>query len=102
MPKDKSSGSCQDLLEYLQILESFVNIKKKDIMLKIANLIHKFPGEKWFGFYRFLPIFFLSGAGLELTMIKWEFNGVNFYKTYKRRQAEEIVAQEIRLKQELS
>ncbi|GBL76854.1 hypothetical protein AVEN_12544-1 [Araneus ventricosus] len=62
----------------------------------IRAFVDKWPGKRIFGPYRFLPLFFIFGAALEFTMIKWEFRGVNFYKTFKRRQAEEIVADEIR------
>lgn len=64
-------------------------------MNTIRRVIQKVPGERVFGVFRFLPIFFLCGAALEFTMVKWEVNGINFYKTYKRRRAEEIAAQEL-------
>lgn len=35
----------------------------------IVRYLIKIPGEKRFGSYRFLPIFFLLGAGLEYLMI---------------------------------
>nr|BAN21319.1 unkown protein [Riptortus pedestris] len=60
----------------------------------LRNLLDKWPGKQWFGIYRFMPLFFLLGAGLEYTMINWDFKErVNFYRTYKRRQAE-ILAEE--------
>ncbi|GIY87676.1 uncharacterized protein CDAR_118621 [Caerostris darwini] len=62
----------------------------------IREVVQKWPGKKRFGHYRFLPLFFIFGAMLEFTMIKWEFRGVNFYKTFKRRRAEEIVAEELK------
>lgn len=36
----------------------------------IEILIEKWPGKR-LGNYRFLPIFFALGAGLEFTMINW-------------------------------
>ncbi|KFM63886.1 hypothetical protein X975_21618, partial [Stegodyphus mimosarum] len=59
----------------------------------IRQVVKKWPGQR-FGIFRFLPLFFMFGAALEFTMIKWTFNGVNFYKTFKRRRAQEIVAEE--------
>ncbi|GFS78960.1 uncharacterized protein NPIL_494821 [Nephila pilipes] len=68
----------------------------KETMLRaLSSALNKWPGKERFGLYRFLPLFFISGAALEFTMIKWEFHGVNFYKTFKRRKAEEIVAMEL-------
>lgn len=52
----------------------------RENMEAIAKVIQKFPGNKIFGLYRFLPIFFSLGAALEFTMVKWEVNGVNFCK----------------------
>ncbi|CAB0000040.1 unnamed protein product [Nesidiocoris tenuis] len=55
----------------------------------LVRLLNKWPGKKHLGIYRFMPLFFALGAGLEYTMINWDFHGqVNFYRTYKRRQAE--------------
>ncbi|KAF2363341.1 hypothetical protein FHG87_005900 [Trinorchestia longiramus] len=50
------------------------------------------PGEKIFGPFRFLPLYFMAGAGLEFTMINWHFGEVNFYRTFKKRQVEELAA----------
>ena len=46
----------------------------------VVKNLRKIPGEKRFGNYRFLPLFFLAGAGLELLMIKLTAgpNRVNF------------------------
>ncbi|XP_024082973.1 small integral membrane protein 4 [Cimex lectularius] len=66
----------------------------------LARFLDKWPGKKIFGIYRFMPIFFLMGAALEFSMINWDFQGkVNFYRTYKRRQAQ-AVADRILLKEE--
>lgn len=56
----------------------------------LAKLIKVWPGKRYLAEYRFLPIFFLGGAALEFSMIKWQPNGVNFYRTYKRNQVNEI------------
>lgn len=54
----------------------------------LAKILDKWPGKR-LGVYRFLPVFFFLGAGLEFTMIHWDVNGkVNFYRTYKRRQVQ--------------
>ncbi|XP_071453801.1 ubiquinol-cytochrome c reductase complex assembly factor 5 [Hetaerina americana] len=56
----------------------------------VRRLLNKWPGKKYFGIYRFLPLFFVLGASLEFSMIKWHIGEVNFYRTYKRRKAHEI------------
>ncbi|KAK9871197.1 hypothetical protein WA026_011478 [Henosepilachna vigintioctopunctata] len=60
----------------------------------VESILNKWPGKKYFGNYRFLPIFFIFGAALEFSMIKWQVGEVNFYKTYKKRQAERIIESE--------
>ena len=44
------------------------------------SLLDKWPGKKLFGKFRFLPFYFLAGAGLEFVMINWHFGEVNFCK----------------------
>lgn len=68
---------------------------------RLRRLIKKWPGEKTFGVYRFLPIFFFTGAAIEFLMIKWTVGETNFYRTYKRRQVENLV-QEALLRENLS
>jgi hypothetical protein len=47
----------------------------------IRRALDAVPGEKYLGMYRFLPLFFVLGAALEFSMIKWDVNGqVNFCK----------------------
>jgi len=53
-------------------------------------LLSRWPGEKTFGVYRFLPIFFGIGAGLEFSMINWRVGETNFYSTFKRRRAQDL------------
>ncbi|XP_054287106.1 small integral membrane protein 4 [Macrosteles quadrilineatus] len=56
----------------------------------LAKVLNFWPGKS-LGIYRFLPIFFVFGAGLEFTMIKWDVGGrVNFYRTYKKRRVQEL------------
>jgi len=55
----------------------------------IRRLILKLPGKQ-FGYYRFIPIFVVAGAGLEYLMIAWRPFGVNFYEVYKNKQAKVI------------
>jgi len=43
-------------------------------------------GKKRFGLWRFVPFFFLAGAGIELLMVKWDVGGINFYSVYKRKE----------------
>jgi len=57
----------------------------------LKRILDKWPGKSTLGIYRFMPIFFCLGAGLEFTMINWDFKGrVNFYRTFKRRQVEAL------------
>ncbi|GFG39858.1 hypothetical protein Cfor_08838, partial [Coptotermes formosanus] len=44
----------------------------------LQRLLDKWPGKKYFGIYRFLPLFFVMGAALEFTMINWHVGQVNF------------------------
>ncbi|XP_014297620.1 small integral membrane protein 4 [Microplitis demolitor] len=57
----------------------------------LRKLLRKWPGRKIFGVYRFLPVFFVTGAGIEFLMINWQVGQVNFYKIYKQKQIQEIV-----------
>jgi len=61
----------------------------------VQRLLNKWPGKKYFGIYRFLPVFFVLGAALEFSMINWKVGETNFYRTYKRRQAKEIVEKQL-------
>ncbi|KAB7505362.1 Small integral membrane protein 4 [Armadillidium nasatum] len=56
----------------------------------IRHFLNIWPGKKYFGHYRFLPIFFFGGAAIEFAMIHWHVGEVNFYNTYKRRLAEDL------------
>ncbi|PNF34454.1 Small integral membrane protein 4 [Cryptotermes secundus] len=44
----------------------------------LQKLLDKWPGKKYLGIYRFLPIFFVLGAALEFSMINWHVGEVNF------------------------
>lgn len=61
----------------------------------LRKLLDKWPGKRFLGIYRFLPLFFALGAALEFSMINWKVGEVNFYRTYKRRQASTIALQEL-------
>ncbi|XP_072943336.1 ubiquinol-cytochrome c reductase complex assembly factor 5 [Epargyreus clarus] len=61
----------------------------------IHKLMNKWPGQKTFGMYRFLPMFFVLGAALEYSMINWKVGDINFYTTFKRRQAKDLVEAKI-------
>ncbi|XP_026481044.1 small integral membrane protein 4 [Ctenocephalides felis] len=63
----------------------------------LRSFLSKWPGRRKFGFYSFLPIFFVLGAALEFSMIKWQVGETNFYKVYKRRQAKTIVEEKLAL-----
>ena len=62
----------------------------------VHKLVNKWPGKKYFGMYRFLPMFFVLGAALEFSMINWKVGEVNFYSSFKRRQAHDIVEEKIK------
>ncbi|XP_037973853.2 small integral membrane protein 4 [Plutella xylostella] len=60
------------------------------------KFVNKWPGKKYLGMYRFLPMFFVLGATLEFSMINWKVGEVSFYNTFKKRQAHEIVEEKIK------
>lgn len=65
-------------------------------MQRLLNkVIDKWPLQKQFGFYAFLPAFFAVGAVMEFTMIIMRINNVDFYSVYmaKERQRLEEEAQ---------
>ncbi|KAK5642712.1 hypothetical protein RI129_008879 [Pyrocoelia pectoralis] len=62
---------------------------------RLRDLLDKWPGKNKFGIYRFLPVFFILGAALEFSMINWRVGEVNFYNTYKRRQAKDAIEKEL-------
>ena len=87
-------------------------IQKKKRLTGIQKVVDAVPGKKYFGVFRFLPVFFFIGAGLEFAMIHWKPNGHNFCKctklirchnltlfhspdhTYKKRRAKDIIEEE--------
>ena len=71
---------------------------------KLARLFRKVPGRKTLGIYRFQPLFFVLGAALEFSMIKWEAgpDKTNFYKTYTRTTAREHAEAEIEEEERLA
>lgn len=46
----------------------------------LRALLNAWPGKSTFGMYRFLPAFFLTGAIVEYSMIKWTVGETNFCK----------------------
>lgn len=62
---------------------------------KIRRLLKKWPGKRYFGDLRILPLFFLLGACLEYSMINWSVGQVSFYRVYKRRKIEEVVNEKL-------
>ncbi|KAI0218812.1 Small integral membrane protein 4 [Lamellibrachia satsuma] len=55
---------------------------------RLKQFLDAVPGKRIFGLYRFLPFFFLLGATVEFSMIKWTVGETNFYSVYKRKEAE--------------
>ncbi|CAM1306256.1 Uncharacterised protein g4299 [Pycnogonum litorale] len=69
------------------------------MLTTLAKILDRWPGEKYFGIYRFIPMFFAAGATIEFAMIKWRPNGVNFYEVFKRKQADRLVESELKLQE---
>jgi len=61
----------------------------------LRRILDKWPGKKTFGIYRFLPLFFGLGAALEFSMIHWTVGETNFYRTFKRRKAQELLDEQL-------
>jgi len=57
----------------------------------LTKVLDAFPGKRIFGVYRFLPFFFVFGGALEFSMINWTVGETNFYRTFKKRQAENLI-----------
>ncbi|GLH02676.1 Small integral membrane protein 4 [Gryllus bimaculatus] len=62
---------------------------------RLKTLLDKWPGKKYLGIYRFLPLFFALGAALEFSMINWQVGETNFYRTFKRRQARKLAEEAV-------
>lgn len=62
---------------------------------KLQELLNKWPGKATFGIYRFLPLFFLVGAGLEWVMINARVapGRETFYDVYRRKESERRYAE---------
>jgi len=63
---------------------------------RLARILQNWPGKR-FGIFRYLPIFFSLGAGLEWFMINFKMGDANFYTVFKRRQAIDIIEKEVKL-----
>jgi hypothetical protein len=63
-------------------MSSFKKTYTNFIEKYISKVLNKVPGQRIFGNYRFLPIFFVVGGGIEFLMINWKVgpNQVNFCK----------------------
>ncbi|PSN36968.1 Small integral membrane protein 4 [Blattella germanica] len=66
---------------------------------KLKRILDAWPGKKYFGIYRFLPLFFLLGGALEFSMINWHVGEVNFYRTFKRQQALKLAQQKLEVEE---
>ncbi|XP_077869387.1 ubiquinol-cytochrome c reductase complex assembly factor 5-like [Saccoglossus kowalevskii] len=69
---------------------------------RLRYFLKKWPGKKTLGVYRFLPLFFVVGAGLEWVMINAKVapGGETFYDVYRRKQAESLAEAEDKARQE--
>ncbi|XP_077982395.1 ubiquinol-cytochrome c reductase complex assembly factor 5-like [Glandiceps talaboti] len=61
---------------------------------RLRRLLDKWPGKRVFGIYRFLPLFFVTGASLEWVMINARIapGGETFYDVNRRKKAERLAA----------
>uniref|UniRef100_A0A8U8B8D2 Uncharacterized protein n=1 Tax=Geospiza parvula TaxID=87175 RepID=A0A8U8B8D2_GEOPR len=55
---------------------------------RLKRLLRLVPGERRFGFYRFLPFFFVLGGAMEWFMINVRIGKETFYDVYRRKQSE--------------
>lgn len=62
--------------------------------ITLRRVLNRWPGKRYLGEYRFLPLFFVLGASLEYSMINWKVGNISFYNTYKQRQAKNIIEAE--------
>ncbi|XP_041319461.1 small integral membrane protein 4 isoform X2 [Pyrgilauda ruficollis] len=57
---------------------------------RVKRLLKLVPGERRFGFYRFLPFFFVLGGAMEWFMINVRIGKETFYDVYRRKQSERL------------
>ncbi|NWT19622.1 SMIM4 protein, partial [Vireo altiloquus] len=57
---------------------------------RVKSLLKLVPGKRRFGFYRFLPFFFVLGGAMEWFMINFRFGKETFYDVYRRKQSERL------------
>ncbi|XP_043934818.1 small integral membrane protein 4 [Protopterus annectens] len=55
---------------------------------RIKRFFQNIPGRKTFGIYRFMPFFFVLGAGMEWFMINVRIGQETFYDVYRRKRSE--------------
>lgn len=58
----------------------------------LANFFDKFPGKRYFGQYRFLPLYFCLGAFYEWLLVNLQVGKTNFYDVYTRKHKDELDA----------
>ncbi|XP_004176343.1 ubiquinol-cytochrome c reductase complex assembly factor 5 [Taeniopygia guttata] len=57
---------------------------------RLKLLLKLVPGQRRFGFYRFLPFFFVLGGAMEWFMINVRVGKETFYDVYRRKQSERL------------
>ncbi|RLV99419.1 hypothetical protein DV515_00009636 [Chloebia gouldiae] len=62
---------------------------------RVKRLLKLVPGQRRFGFYRFLPFFFVLGGAMEWFMINVRVGQETFYDVYRRKQSERLYAARI-------
>lgn len=46
--------------------------------ITLRRVLNRWPGKRYLGEYRFLPLFFVLGASLEYSMINWKVGNISF------------------------
>ncbi|NWV95272.1 SMIM4 protein, partial [Machaerirhynchus nigripectus] len=57
---------------------------------RLKGLLKLVPGQRRFGFYRFLPFFFVLGGAMEWFMINVHVGKETFYDVYRRKRSERL------------
>ncbi|OQV13394.1 hypothetical protein BV898_12344 [Hypsibius exemplaris] len=58
----------------------------------LGKILDAWPGKRYFGAYRLMPLFFIFGGLVEFAMIHLSVGNVNFYDVYKRKHPEQVAA----------
>ncbi|GAU96547.1 hypothetical protein RvY_07977 [Ramazzottius varieornatus] len=56
----------------------------------LSRILDAYPGKRYFGIYRLLPIFFVFGGLIEFAMIHLNVGDINFYDVYMMKHPEVV------------